>query len=72
MQSLKKNNINEVLIWGLVSHGCIKYSCIGALNKGYDVSLLENGHTNWNKVAQQKVASTEAELKELGVQVVCG
>lgn len=66
---LKNNNINEVLICGLVSHGCIKRSCIKAISKGYNISLLENGHTNWNKDAQQKIISTESKLKELGVKM---
>lgn len=67
---LKENNIEEITISGLVSHGCVKRSCISGVNQGFKTMLLANGHTNWNKDAEQKISSTEAELKKVGVKIV--
>ena len=67
---LENNNINEIVICGLVSHGCIKSTCIGGLNHSLITNLLANGHTNWNKNAEIKISSTESELKQLGVKII--
>ena len=67
---LKDNNIEEITISGLVSHGCVKHTCIGGIKRGFKTNLLANGHTNWNKDAKDKISRTEAELKSLGVNVI--
>ena len=67
---LEKHNIEETLICGLTSHGCVKYSCIGATENGFDTYLLINGHTNLNKDADVKISTTELELVKLGVNLV--
>jgi len=63
-------NIKEILICGLVSHGCVKATCIGGLALGLKVALLKNGHTNWDKNAEIKINLVEAELIEKGVEVI--
>lgn len=67
---LKNKNIKEILVCGLVSHGCVKSTCIGGLNQGFITNLLANGHTNWNKDAEIKISSTELELRQLGVKTI--
>ena len=54
-------------IGGLVSHGCVKATCLGGLYEGFEISLLKNGHTNWNKNAESKITETENELIKKGV-----
>ncbi|MCG8698484.1 MAG: isochorismatase family protein [Bacteroidales bacterium] len=61
--------INAITIGGLVSHGCVKATCLGGLEEGFDVSLLKNGHTNWNKDANVKILETETELIKRGVVI---
>ncbi|MCB2196448.1 MAG: isochorismatase family protein [Bacteroidetes bacterium] len=67
---LEENNIKEILICGLTSHGCVKYSCIGAIENGFETSLLRNGHSNLNKDAEMKISATESDLVKLGVKLV--
>lgn len=64
---LIQNEIKEITICGLVSHGCVKATCLGALKEGFKTCLLENGHTNWNKDAEHKISQTEIDLKKEGV-----
>lgn len=67
---LNDKGIEEVLVCGLVSHGCVKYTCKGGAKLGYTVSLLKDGHTNWHQDAASKICETEAELEELGIHSV--
>ena len=62
--------IKSLTVGGLVSHGCVKATCQGGLTEGFEVSLLKNGHTNWNKDAEYKIIQTESILGEKGVVIV--
>ena len=66
-QMLLDFKINSITICGLVSHGCVKSTCLGGLAEGFETLLLKNGHTNWNKDAQIKIAATEEELNRNGI-----
>ncbi|TXT58319.1 MAG: hypothetical protein BAJALOKI3v1_1360001 [Promethearchaeota archaeon] len=66
-QILLENKIKTIMIGGLVSHGCVKATCLGGLSEGFEISLLKNGHTNWNKDAEIKIIETENELINQGV-----
>lgn len=46
--------ITSITVGGLVSHGCVKATCLVGLLEGFEISLLKNGHTNWNKDAGKK------------------
>lgn len=72
--AFQKTNLKEILlafqidnitIGGLSSHGCVKATCLGGINEGFEVSLLKNGHTSWNKDAAKKISMTEIEIKEM-------
>ena len=67
---LKNHDISEVVIGGLVSHGCVAYTCIGGVDIGLNVRLLKGGHTCWNKDAEAKILQTETKLSELGVKII--
>ena len=67
---LKDHDISEVVIGGLVSHGCVAYTCTGAVEMGLNTSLLNSGHTCWNKDADAKILQTETKLSELGIKII--
>ncbi|MCK5147805.1 isochorismatase family protein [bacterium] len=67
---LDNKKIKEITVCGLVSHGCVKATCIGGLNERDTINLLKNGHTNWNKEATRKIDSTEKELNQIGIKIV--
>lgn len=66
---LKEKGVTEILVGGLVSHGCVRATCLGGLEEGYKVTLLNEGHTCWNQDAKEKIRKVEEELKEKGIQV---
>ena len=65
---LHKNNINEIIVCGLVSHGCVKATCLGGLKSGFITALLKNGHTSW--AVENKTNLVETELIDKGVKIV--
>lgn len=67
---LLQKNIKELLVCGLVTHGCIRATCLGGINEGFDTCLLSSGHTNWNKDAESKISLTESELCKAGIKLL--
>ena len=67
---LRENNISKIIVCGLVSHGCVKATCLGGLKLGFETTLLKNGHTNWDKNAKIKINLVETELIDKGVKIV--
>ena len=67
---LKKNEVTDIIVGGLVTHGCIKHTCLGGIKAGFDISLLQEGHSNWARDAKDKIGATEAALKETGVRII--
>lgn len=67
---LRKDGIDHVFVCGLVSHGCVRATCLGGLAEGFSVSLLENGHSCWGSDAEEKVMRTERELASAGVRIM--
>jgi GrpB-like predicted nucleotidyltransferase (UPF0157 family)/nicotinamidase-related amidase len=61
--------VQSITIGGLVSHGCLKATCLGGLTNGFDIAILKNGHTNWHKDAEWKISETEKELSKNGAKI---
>lgn len=61
--------ISSITVGGLVSHGCVKATCLGGLSEGFEIGLLKNGHTTWNKDARTTIITIENELSKLGVHI---
>ncbi len=67
---IKKNDINTLVITGLVTHGCVKAACLGGLKRGNKVILIEDGHSSFNKKAEELIHEWNKKLKDEGVQVI--
>jgi len=52
---LKLRDIRSVVVTGLVTHGCVKATCMGAKDLGYEVILVKDGHSNFNKQAAKLI-----------------
>lgn len=68
-EALKARKITRLVVTGLVSHGCVRATCVDAQARGYDVVLVEDGHSNYNKRAAQVVAEVNARLADAGAKV---
>jgi len=67
---LEVRGIQNLLITGLVTRGCIKATCLGGLELGYRVFLVEDGHSNYNQEAAAVIEKCQNELELAGVEIV--
>jgi nicotinamidase-related amidase len=67
---LEAYGIENLLITGLVSHQCVKATSLGGLEKGYKVFLVEKGHSNYRKDAENVINQVQEVLVEAGVRLV--
>lgn len=69
-EELKGRRITTVVVTGLVTHGCVKNSCLGALALGYKVVLAADGHSSFSKDAAGLIEEWNGKLGEQDVRVV--
>jgi nicotinamidase-related amidase len=68
-EELKSRDIDTLVVTGLVTHGCVRATCIGANKLGYQVVLDSDGHSNWNKQAAQLIEDWNQRLSGEGVEL---
>jgi nicotinamidase-related amidase len=66
---LEEKGIRDVLACGLVSHGCVRATCLGGSALGLRTRLLKDGHSNWAKDAEKRIDAVERELASAGIEV---
>jgi nicotinamidase-related amidase len=59
--------VGNLVISGLVTHGCVRATCLGALELGYRVILAQDAHSNFSKGAGQVIVEWNAKLNAAGV-----
>ena len=57
------------MVTGLVTHGCVKATCLGALALGYAVTLAADGHSSYSKDAAPLIEEWNRKLGEAGATV---
>ena len=67
---LTGRGIDRVVVTGLVTHGCVKATCLGALALGYAVVLAADGHSSYSKDAAQLIEEGNRKLGEAGARVM--
>lgn len=63
---LDKRSVSELIITGLLTDGCVKATTYGALELGFKVVLVSDGHSNFNKSALQTINKWNKVLGEKG------
>lgn len=53
----------------MVTHGCVKATCIGALELGYHLVLIADGHSNYSKEAADLIINWNQNLREMGAKI---
>jgi len=67
--ALVERGIVRVIVTGLVTHGCVKATCLGALALGYTATLAADGHASYSKDAAQLIEEWNRRLGAAGVIV---
>ncbi len=67
---LSKRGVSRVVVTGLVTHGCVKATCLGALKEEYKVVLVSDAHSNFSKDALGMIEKWNRELSSKGVDLV--
>lgn len=67
---LNSRGIQYLLITGLVTEGCIQATCLGGMELGYRVILVEDGHSNYNKDAVDVILKSQMKLEQAGVEII--
>lgn len=66
---LTKEGIGRVVSCGLVTHGCVKSTCLGALELGYQVVLAGDAHSSYSADAEKMIEKWNQQLNQAGVEV---
>jgi len=69
-EELEKRNVSGLVLTGLVTHGCVKATCLGALEEGYRVVLVSDGHSSYSKDAAQQIKKWNHLLGEKGAEII--
>ena len=67
---LKQRGVEELLITGLVTHGCVKATSLGSLGKGYKTVLVSDAHSNFSEDAPGMIEKWNQVLREKGAELV--
>ena len=62
--------VGRVIVTGLVTHGCVKATCLGALALGYAVVLAADGHSSYSRDAARLIEEGNRKLGEAGARVM--
>ncbi|MBN2355941.1 cysteine hydrolase [candidate division KSB1 bacterium] len=68
--ALRKRGIVKLVITGLVTHGCVKATVLGGIEQGYQVVLVSDGHSNFNKDAPALIEKWNQSLNENGAELL--
>jgi hypothetical protein len=69
-EELEKRDVSVVITTGLVTHGCVRATCLGAMNEGFQVVLVSDGHSSYSKDAAQLIEKWNRALGENGAEVI--
>lgn len=62
--------VNELVITGLVTHGCVRATSLGAIDLGYRVNLVSDGHSSYSKDAAKLIEKWNTTLEEKGAKLM--
>jgi nicotinamidase-related amidase len=69
-EELAQKGVGKIVITGLVTHGCVRATCLDALRLGYSVMLVTDGHSNFNKNASKYIKKWNKTLGRNGAELL--
>jgi nicotinamidase-related amidase len=70
VSALEEQDVETIVVTGLVTHGCVKAACLGGLQKGYTVTLAADAHSSFNKDAAELIDEWNKKIAEAGASVL--
>jgi nicotinamidase-related amidase len=67
---LEGENVKVLVVTGLVTHGCVKATSLGALKRGYQVLLVSDGHSNFSKDAPKLIKKWNRAISRKGAELI--
>lgn len=64
---LNSKGIKRLVITGLVTHGCVKATCQGGKKLNFQVTLVEDAHSNFSKTPDEIIQKTQQKLENAGI-----
>lgn len=64
---LNVHQVGRVVVTGMVTHGCVKATCLGARALGYPVTLVSDAHSSYSQDAAALIDKWHAALSQEGV-----
>jgi len=68
-EMLDARAVKSVVLCGMVTHGCVKNTCLGALAEGLGVTLAADAHSSYSKDAAALIEKWNALLAEAGARL---
>lgn len=64
---LARLNVGHLVVTGLVTHGCVRATCLGAQKAGYRVTLVSDGHSSFSDKAAALIEEWNTKLSQAAV-----
>jgi nicotinamidase-related amidase len=68
-EELEARRIKRLVVMGLVTHGCVRATCVDGSQQGYQVTLVSDGHSNFHKQAARVIEEWNQKLSDGIVQL---
>jgi nicotinamidase-related amidase len=69
-EALHAAGVRRVVVVGLMTHGCVRATCLGAKARGYRVVLAADGHSNTSKQAAELIEVWNQKLSAEGAELL--
>ena len=69
VELLQSRDVDQVVVTGLVSQGCVRATCQGALKHGFSVLLVEDAHSSYRRDAEEVRREWNQKLARQGVKL---
>ncbi len=60
-------HVSRVVVVGLLTKNCVQATCYGAHDLGYDVTLVQDGHSNYSEHAREIIEEENEMLRREGI-----
>lgn len=67
---MESRGLEYLIVTGMVSQGCVRATSLGGVELGYQMFLVREAHSNYNKDAPEIIENVENELEKAGVHLV--